>query len=156
MWQFFCSSPRLLTCRNCDRPPCEQTENPPDRALQSIGNTFAKPRLNPSHNPTVEKPLRNPCFWYRTNNVDPGIGVEASLEIRADVRRMRQWKADSAEAEDRSVWAHATPGTITSMYGDKSHPFAEKGRFSESKLRIVYGCAAAMLHPPPAPTQVSQ
>ncbi|KAI1365302.1 hypothetical protein F5Y08DRAFT_304570 [Xylaria arbuscula] len=57
-------------------------------------------------------------------------------------RDNQQWfigvkKADSAEAEDRSVWAHATPETITSAYGDKFHPFAEKGRFSEIVDRSV-------------------
>ncbi|KAI1812327.1 putative monooxygenase [Poronia punctata] len=48
----------------------------------------------------------------------------------------QQWfigvkKADSTAARDRSVWSNTTPEMITDVYGDKFHPFAEKGKFSE-------------------------
>ncbi|KAI0398134.1 putative monooxygenase [Xylariaceae sp. FL0594] len=48
----------------------------------------------------------------------------------------QQWfigvkKADSAASRDRSVWAHTTPEMISDVYGERFHPFAEKGKFSE-------------------------
>ncbi|KAJ3579185.1 hypothetical protein NPX13_g1380 [Xylaria arbuscula] len=77
--------------------------------------------------------------WPCRDNQQWFIGVKAGILHEKDRQKSEltcakcnNQKADSAEAEDRSVWAHATPETITSAYGDKFHPFAEKGRFSET------------------------
>lgn len=42
-------------------------------------------------------------------------------------------KTNSAIPQDRSVWCNTTPEMITDVYGESFHPFAEKGKFSESK-----------------------
>jgi hypothetical protein len=56
---------------------------------------------------------------------------------------MHKWqREDSAINQDRSVWSNTTPEMITDVYGEKFHPFAEKGKFSESKLHT---CATLLL-----------
>ncbi|KAK1725393.1 FAD binding monooxygenase [Colletotrichum acutatum] len=48
----------------------------------------------------------------------------------------RQWfigvtKSDEEVDNDRSIWSNCDEDTINSVYGDKFHPFAEKGEFSD-------------------------
>ncbi|KAG7054835.1 FAD binding monooxygenase [Colletotrichum scovillei] len=48
----------------------------------------------------------------------------------------RQWfigvtKTDEKVDNDRSIWSNCDEDTINSVYGDKFHPFAEKGEFSD-------------------------
>ena len=37
---------------------------------------------------------------------------------------------------DRSVWAHTTPEMVNEAYGENFHPFAENGKFKDSKLTL--------------------
>ncbi|KAK0370800.1 hypothetical protein CLIM01_11850 [Colletotrichum limetticola] len=48
----------------------------------------------------------------------------------------RQWfigvtKTDEKVDNDRSIWSNCDEDTINSVYGDKFHPFAEKGEFRD-------------------------
>ncbi|EXF82722.1 hypothetical protein CFIO01_09861 [Colletotrichum fioriniae PJ7] len=48
----------------------------------------------------------------------------------------RQWfigvtKTDEKVDNDRSIWSNCDEDTINSVYGDKFHPFAENGEFSD-------------------------
>lgn len=44
-------------------------------------------------------------------------------------------KTDEKVDNDRSIWSNCDEDTINSVYGDKFHPFAENGEFSDSKFK---------------------